>query len=192
MSLTVGDDGRARCAWGAGTPDYRVYHDTEWGRPVHGDRALFERLTLEAFQSGLSWLTILRKRESFRAAFAGFDVDTVAGFGDADTERLMHDAGIVRNRAKIAATITNARALSAWRQSEGEGVLDALVWSFVQPGRRRPVDFGQIESQSPQSRELSKALKKRGFVFIGPTTMHAAMQAVGVIDDHVEGCWLAG
>ena len=188
MSLVVGDDGLARCAWGAGSPDYRVYHDDEWGKPVHGDRALFERLTLEAFQSGLSWITILRKRENFRAAFSDFDLQVVSAFTEADRERLMADAGIVRNRVKINATITNARALRAWQEAEGVGVLDALIWSFAEPGRSRPRDFSEIAAQSPQSKELSKALKKRGFVFIGPTTMHAAMQAIGVIDDHLVGC----
>ena len=190
MSLVVGDDGRARCAWAAGTADYRAYHDGEWGKPVRGDRALFERLTLEAFQSGLSWLIILRKRDNFRAAFAGFDIDTVAGFTDHDVARLMNDVGIVRNRAKIEATITNARALRDWHEAEGDGVLDALVWSFAEPERARPRTMADIAAQSPQSKELSKALKKRGFVFIGPTTMHAGMQAIGVIDDHLEGCWV--
>ncbi len=192
MNLVVGDDGLARCAWGSGTPDYRDYHDHEWGKPVRGDRALFERLTLEAFQSGLSWITILRKRENFRSAFGGFDIDAVAAFTDADRERLMHDSGIVRNRAKIDATIANARALRAWQAEEGDGALDALVWSFAHRGRRRPRDMSEIVAQSPESQDLSKALKKRGFVFIGPTTMHAAMQAVGVIDDHLEGCWVVG
>jgi DNA-3-methyladenine glycosylase I len=190
VSLIVGEDGRARCAWSAGSADYREYHDREWGKPVRGDQALFERLTLEAFQSGLSWITILRKRENFRAAFAQFDIETVAAFDDADAERLMLNAGIVRNRAKIAATLTNARALSAWRAEEGDGVLDALVWSYARRDRPRPTTFADIEAQSAMSRDLSKALKKRGFVFIGPTTMHAAMQATGVLDDHLVGCWV--
>ena len=189
MSLVVGDDGLARCAWGTGSPDYRAYHDDEWGKPVRGDINLFERLTLEAFQSGLSWVTILRKRENFRAAFDGFNFQVIAEYTDVDRARLMADAGIVRNRAKVDATITNARALRAWQEAEGVGVLDALIWSFAEPGRSRPRDFSEIAAQSPQSKELCKALKKRDFVFIGPTTMHAAMQAVGVIDDHVEGCW---
>jgi DNA-3-methyladenine glycosylase I len=188
VSLVVGDDGRARCAWGAGSPDYRVYHDLEWGKPVRGDRALFERLTLEAFQSGLSWITILRKRENFRSAFANFDLQVVGAFTDADRERLMADAGIVRNRAKINATITNARALAHWHDDEGDGALDALVWSFVDPAHPRPRSMSDLAAQSPASKALSKALKKRGFVFIGPTTMHAAMQAIGVIDDHLVGC----
>ena len=192
MNLVVGDDGLARCAWGSGTADYRDYHDHEWGKPVRGDRALFERLTLEAFQSGLSWITILRKRENFRSAFGGFDIEAVAAFTAADRERLMHDSGIVRNRAKIDATIANAQALRAWQAEDGDGALDALVWSFAHQGRMRPRDMSEIVAQSPESKDLSKALKKRGFVFIGPTTMHAAMQAVGVIDDHVEGCWVVG
>lgn len=191
MSLVVGDDGLARCAWAAGSIDYRAYHDVEWGTPVHGDRALFERLTLEAFQSGLSWLTILRKRESFRSAFADFDIDSVSAFTDTDRDRLMSDARIVRNRAKIEATITNARALRDWRAEAGEGVLDQLVWSFTDSSRSRPRAVIDLVTQTPASTELSKALKARGFVFIGPTTMHAAMQAVGVIDDHLEGCWIA-
>ncbi len=190
MTLVVGDDGLARCSWGAGSADYRAYHDEEWGKPVRGDRALFERLTLEAFQSGLSWITILRKRENFRSAFGGFDIDCVAEFTDADRERLMADVGIVRNRAKIDATIANARALKVWQADEGDGALDSLVWSFAQEGRRRPRTFADIEAQSLQSKALSKELKKRGFAFIGPTTMHAAMQAIGVIDDHLEGCWV--
>ena len=190
MSLIVGDDGLARCGWGAGSSDYRAYHDTEWGKPIHGDRALFERLTLEAFQSGLSWITILRKRENFRAAFADFDIAAVAEFDDDDAQRLMLDAGIVRNRAKIAATLTNARALATWQEAEGEGVLDQMVWSYVRPGRERPREMADLASQSPESKDLSRQLKKRGFVFIGPTTMHAAMQAIGVIDDHLVGCWV--
>ena len=188
MNLIVGDDGLARCAWSAGSSDYRAYHDLEWGKPVHGDRALFERLTLEAFQSGLSWITILRKRENFRSAFSNFDLQVVGSFTDADRERLMADADIVRNRAKINATITNARALAHWHDDEGDGALDALVWSFADSERLRPRAMSEIAAQSPASTALSKALKKRGFVFIGPTTMHAAMQAIGVIDDHLEGC----
>jgi DNA-3-methyladenine glycosylase I len=192
VSLVVGDDGRTRCAWGSGTADYREYHDHEWGVPVRGDRAIFERLTLEAFQSGLSWLTILRKREAFRSAFVGFDVETIAAFGEGDRARLLSDAGIVRNRAKIDATITNARALLSWQESEGDGVLDDLVWSFAQKQRPRPRTMDDIHATSEQSRELSRALKRRGFVFIGPTTMHAALQAMGVLDDHLEGCWVVG
>ena len=185
-SLVVGDDGLARCAWAGSTPDYTAYHDDEWGREVRGERALFERITLEAFQSGLSWLTILRKREAFRAAFAGFDADVVARFTDADVARLMADAAIVRNHAKVRAAVTNARAVVALR---GDGGLDALVWSF-QPARRprRPAALSDVPAVTPESTALSKALKRKGFVFVGPTTAYAAMQACGLVDDHVEGC----
>jgi DNA-3-methyladenine glycosylase I len=159
------------------------YHDEEWGRPVKDDRGLYERLTLEAFQSGLSWLTILRKRESFRAAFAGFEIDRVAAFGDADVARLMADAGIVRNRRKIEAAIGNARAAAA--MPEG---LAAVVWSFApgaRPAPRRPED---IPSTTPESAALAKELKRRGFVFVGPTTAYALMQACGLVNDHLAGC----
>ena len=190
--LVVGDDGLPRCGWGASTPDYVVYHDTEWGRPVHGDVAIFERLTLEAFQSGLSWITILRKRESFRAAFAGFDLAAVAAYGERDRERLLADAGIVRNRAKVDATIANARAALALVDDEGEGALDRLVWSFAPaPRRRRPASFAEVPATSPESAALAKALKKRGFVFVGPTTAYAGMQAMGLVDDHLAGCHVA-
>ena len=188
-SLVIGDDGVVRCRWADSTPDYRAYHDDEWGRPVHGDGALFERITLEAFQSGLSWLTILRKREAFRAAFAGFDPETVATFGDADAERLMADAGIVRNRRKIEATLVNARAVLALQSVDGPGALDALVWSFAPAIRRRaPRALDEVPATSAESAALSKALKARGFVFVGPTTMYATMQACGLVDDHVGGC----
>ena len=187
--LVRGDDGLLRCPWGASTPDYQRYHDTEWGRPVHGDVALFERITLEAFQSGLSWLTILRKRESFRAAFDGFAIETVAAYSDADRARLIADAGIVRNRAKVDATITNARAAAALLGAEGDGALDRLVWSFAPTGRRaRPKRLDDLAATSPESIALAKALKRHGFVFVGPTTMHAAMQAMGLVDDHLQGC----
>jgi DNA-3-methyladenine glycosylase I len=187
--LVRGDDGRLRCPWGASTPDYQRYHDTEWGRPVHGDVAIFERLTLEAFQSGLSWLTILRKRESFRAAFDGFAIETVAAYGVPERERLLADAGIVRNRAKIDATISNARAAADLRDAEGDGALDRLFWSFAPTGRRpRPRSHADLAASTPESVSLARALKKRGFVFIGPTTMHAAMQAMGLVDDHLRGC----
>lgn len=188
-SVVVGDDGVARCRWADSTHDYRAYHDLEWGRPVHGDAPLFERITLEAFQSGLSWLTILRKREAFRTAFAGFDATTVALFGAADVERLMADAGIVRNRRKIEATVTNARALITLQSAAGPTALDALVWSFAPaPRDRAPRSFDDIAPVTTESAALSKALKARGFVFVGPTTMYAAMQACGMVDDHVEGC----
>ena len=187
--LVRGDDGLLRCPWGASTPDYQRYHDTEWGRPVHGDVAIFERLTLEAFQSGLSWLTILRKRESFRAAFDGFAIETVAAYGLPERERLLADTGIVRNRAKIDATITNAGAAADLRDTEGDGALDRLFWSFAPTGRRpRPRSHADLAASTPESTALAKALKEHGFVFVGPTTMHAAMQAMGLVDDHLAGC----
>ncbi len=186
--LVVGDDGLARCAWATSTEDYRRYHDEEWGRPVHGETALYERFTLEAFQSGLSWLTILRKREAFRAAFAGFDADAVAAFGAADVERLLADAGIVRNRLKVQAAVTNARATVGLRDAHPGG-LDGLVWSFAPPARdRRPAGLAEVPATTPESAALAKALKRHGFVFVGPTTAYAAMQACGLVDDHVEGC----
>jgi len=183
-----------RCGWCLSTPDYIEYHDLEWGRPVHGDVALFERITLEAFQSGLSWLAILRKRENFRAAFAGFDIDAVAQFDEGDVERLMNDAGIVRNRRKIDATITNAKAARDLRDSDGYGALDALIWSFAPDQSTRPprpCDLSQLPSQTAESNALSKELKRNGFVFVGPITMYAAMQACGLVDDHVADCHLA-
>jgi DNA-3-methyladenine glycosylase I len=187
--LVVGDDGLARCAWAAASPDYRAYHDTEWGRPVHGDAAIFERITLEAFQSGLAWITILRKREGFRAAFAGFDITAVAAFGPGDRERLLADVGIVRNRAKVDAALANARAALALLDDEGEGALDRLVWSFAPAARtRRLTSFDDLTASTPESVALAKALKKRGFAFVGPTTMYAAMQAMGLVDDHLDGC----
>jgi len=182
--LVVGADGLARCRWGASTPDYLAYHDREWGRPLRGDDALFERLTLEAFQSGLSWLTILRKREAFRAAFAGFHIETVAGFDDGDVARLLADAGIVRNRAKIDAAIANARAA----QDLPEG-LAALLWSFAPaPRSARPAGFADVPAVTPESAAMAKALKRRGFRFVGPTTAYALMQATGMVDDHLVGC----
>jgi DNA-3-methyladenine glycosylase I len=182
--LTVGPDGLARCAWGGSSPEYVAYHDGEWGRPVHDDDALYERLTLEAFQSGLSWLTILRKREAFRAAFDGFHLRTVAKYGDAEVARLMNDAGIVRNRAKIDAALVNARAAA-----DLPGGLSALLWSFAPPAReRRPAAFAEVPSITPESTAMAKELKKRGFRFVGPTTAYALMQATGMVDDHLAGC----
>ncbi|MFL6100161.1 MAG: DNA-3-methyladenine glycosylase I [Actinomycetales bacterium] len=184
--LVVGDDGLTRCAWGASTPDYTTYHDTEWGRAVHGESALYERFTLEAFQSGLSWLTILRKREAFRAAFAQFDADVVARYGARERRRLMADTGIVRNGAKIDAAITNAGAVVRLRESGG---LDQLVWSHAPTRRRRaPRSFADVVATTPESIALSKALKRNGFVFVGPTTAYAAMQACGLVNDHLAGC----
>jgi len=186
--LLVGSDGVARCLWAGSAPDYQEYHDTEWGRPVHGDVEIFERLTLEAFQSGLSWLTILRKRTAFRSAFADFDPQQVARFGPADRERLLGDTAIVRNRAKIDATITNAGALVALQESQGPGALDALFWSFAPQGRQRPTRLADVPASTPQSVALAKTLKRHGFVFVGPTTMYAAMQAMGLVNDHLAGC----
>jgi len=189
--LVRGDDGLLRCPWGASTPDYQRYHDDEWGRPVHGDDAVFERITLEAFQSGLSWITILRKREGFRAAFAGFDIAVVASYDDADRARLLADAAIVRNRAKIDATITNARAALDLVQDQGEGALDRLVWSYAPDAPSRPRTLSDVPATTPSSIALSRDLKEKGFAFVGPTTMYAAMQAMGLVDDHVRGCWVA-
>ena len=185
----IGADGLARCGWAGSTPDYTAYHDTEWGVPVHGETALFERLTLEAFQSGLSWLTILRKREAFRAAFDGFDAEAVAGFGDTDVARLMADTGIVRNRLKVNAALTNARAVVALRDRGG---LDELVWAHAPERHQRPRTMAEVPATSPDSVALAKALKRHGFVFVGPTTMYAAMQACGLVDDHVRGCHRGG
>ena len=187
--LVVGPDGVTRCAWAGSTPDYLVYHDTEWGVPVHGEQALYERLTLEAFQSGLSWLTILRKREAFRAAFAGFDPEAVAAFDEADRQRLMADAGIVRNRLKIDAAIRNAAAVVALREAGG---LEALLWSHAPADHVPPASVEDLRATSPESVALAKALKRAGFVFVGPTTMYAAMQACGLVDDHLAGCYRAG
>ncbi|MEO8888699.1 MAG: DNA-3-methyladenine glycosylase I [Jatrophihabitantaceae bacterium] len=178
-------DERPRCGWATSAPEYIAYHDDEWGTPLHGETALFERVSLEAFQSGLSWLIILRKRPAFRTAFAGFDVDTVAEFGEADVERLLGDAGIVRNRAKISATIANARAI---RSSVPEG-LDALLWSFAPASHTRPAALGDVAATSDESKALAKALKQRGLRFVGPTTAYALMQATGMVDDHVATCW---
>ena len=184
--LIVGEDGLARCAWGASTPDYVRYHDEEWGRPVHGADALFERLCLEAFQSGLSWLTILRKRERFRAAFAGFHIPAVAAFGDDDVARLMADASIVRNRAKIDAAIANARVVAAM-QRDGDSLAE-LLWSFAPGGRPAPRTTADVPAVTPESTAMAKELKRRGFRFVGPTTLYALMQATGVVDDHLAGC----
>ena len=187
-----GPDGRARCPWGAGSDEYRAYHDAEWGRPLRGDDALFERLTLEAFQSGLSWLTILRKRPAFRAAFAGFSIPVVAAFGADERARLLADAGIVRNRAKVDAAIANAQAALRLLDAEGEGALDRLLWSYAPEPLPPPRVMGDLPAKTPESAALAKALKRSGFVFVGPTTMYALQQAVGMVDDHLAGCWRRG
>jgi 3-methyladenine DNA glycosylase len=166
-----------------------AYHDEEWGVAVHGETQLYERLTLEAFQSGLSWLTILRKREGFRAAFAGFDADVVAAFGEADYERLMADPGIIRNRLKIKAALTNARAVVGLRD---DGGLDQLLWSFAPVGHRQPRTSAEVQATSAESVALAKTLKRNGFVFVGPTTMYATMQACGLVNDHLAGCHRGG
>jgi DNA-3-methyladenine glycosylase I len=176
-----------RCAWGDSTPDYAVYHDTEWGVELHGEAELFERLCLESFQSGLSWLTILRKREAFRRAFGGFKPEVVAAFGTADFDRLMADASIVRNRAKINAAIHNARAIATL-----DVPFDDLLWSFAPVGPRvRPATMADVPAVTPESKAMAKELKRRGFVFIGPTTAYALMQATGMVDDHVATCFRA-
>ncbi|MEU2042855.1 DNA-3-methyladenine glycosylase I [Nocardia niwae] len=181
------DDGLIRCAWPLDSPLYRDYHDYEWGKPLHGDDALYERLCLEAFQSGLSWLTILRKRPAFRAAFAGFSIERVAEFGDEDVARLMADAGIVRNRSKIDAAIANARVAR-----DLDVGLDELLWSFAPPPRPRPRSGADVPATTPESVALAKELKRRGFRFVGPTTAYALMQATGMVDDHLADCWVGG
>jgi DNA-3-methyladenine glycosylase I len=184
--MTAAD--RPRCAWANSAPEYVAYHDEEWGTVLHGAAALFERMSLEAFQSGLSWLIILRKRPAFRSAFAGFDIEAVAAFGAADVDRLLTDAGIVRNRAKIEATIGNARAALA---VVPEG-LDHLLWSFAPTARRRrPRTLADVPATAPESVAMAKELKRRGFRFVGPTTAYALMQATGMVDDHVATCWRA-
>jgi DNA-3-methyladenine glycosylase I len=186
--LARGSDGRRRCWWGASSPEYERYHDDEWGRPVTDDRGIYERLTLEAFQSGLSWLTILRKRENFRAAFANFEIEAVARFGARDVKRLMSDAGIVRNRAKVDAAIANARAAAAL-----DGSLAELVWSHAPDGRRRaPRAREDLPATTPESTALAEELKRRAFRFLGPTTVYATMQACGVVNDHLADCHVRG
>ena len=180
--IVVGDDGLARPVWASVDPMLREYYDTEWGMPVRDERGMYERISLEAFQAGLSWATILRKREGFREAFAGFDPEAVARFGEDDVERLMGDASIVRNRAKIRATITNAHATIALRDKGG---LVDFVWSFQPADTPRPRTYADVPTTSPESVALSKALRKEGFAFVGPTTMYALMEAVGIVDTHL-------
>jgi DNA-3-methyladenine glycosylase I len=175
-----------RCGWAGQSPDYIAYHDTEWGRELRGDRELFERVSLEAFQSGLSWLTILRKRDAFRRAFLDFDVSAVAEFGESDVQRLLGDAGIVRNRAKIEATVNNARAIVALDESFSD-----LLWSYAPTtARPAPTELADVPATTPESVALAKALKKRGFRFVGPTTAYALMQATGMVNDHLADCWV--
>jgi len=192
VTVAPEDDGRVRCGWidesrlaPADFVLYREYHDTEWGRPLRDSAALFERVSLEAFQSGLSWLIILRKRENFRRAFHRFDIERVARYTDRDIGRLMADTGIVRNRAKIEATIANARAAADLDVDLGE-----LLWSFAPPPRPRPLDLSEVPAVTPESTAMAKELKRRGFRFVGPTTAYAMMQATGMVDDHVADCWV--
>ncbi|WP_433525078.1 DNA-3-methyladenine glycosylase I [Nocardia pseudovaccinii] len=182
---TTDSDGKIRCPWSEGSQLYRDYHDNEWGKPLHGDDAMFERMCLEAFQSGLAWITILRKRPAFRTAFAGFAIARVAAFGDDDVARLLADPGIVRNRAKIEASIANARVAA-----DLDIGLDELIWSFAPAARPRPRAITEVPATTPESIALAKELKRRGFRFVGPTTAYALMQATGMVDDHLADCWV--
>lgn len=182
--IRIGPDEIPRCAWVGDDPEYRRYHDEEWGRALHGDTALYEKMSLEGFQAGLSWITILRKRPRFREVFSGFEPEAVAAFAEDDVERLMQDAGIVRNRLKIEATISNARLLT--QMAPGE--FDELMWSFAPAPKPRPVSFAEVPATTPASDVMSKALRKAGFRFVGSTTMYALMQSAGMVDDHVVGC----
>jgi DNA-3-methyladenine glycosylase I len=184
--MTAPDDGRVRCSWAQTDNEmYRDYHDQEWGRPLRGRIPMFERMSLEAFQSGLSWLIILRKRENFRKAFDGFDIEKIAGYDDGDVQRLMADTGIVRNSAKIVATIANARAAI-----ELDTDLSELLWSFAPPSRARPKQMSDVPAVTPESTAMARELKRRGFKFVGPTTAYALMQATGMVDDHLRSCWV--
>jgi DNA-3-methyladenine glycosylase I len=195
QGIIIGDDGLARPVWASTDPLLREYYDTEWGLPVRDEHGLYERISLEAFQAGLSWVTILRKRPAFRAAFADFNPDTVAGFTETDVERLLQDPGIVRNRLKIRAAVTNARATIALRD---EGGLVDFVWQFQPSATPTPLTYADVPTQSPESVALSKALRKKGFAFVGPTTMFALMEAIGIVDTHLvdshrrgtSGVWL--
>ncbi len=188
MDVISGEDGRERCGWVGATPEYRAYHDLEWGRPITDEDGLFERMSLEGFQSGLSWITILRKRDAFRVAFAGFEVAAVADFTDADVERLVSDAAIVRHRGKIEAVIGNARRVREMH-GRGESLAD-LLWSFAPAQSAVPARFADVPAVTEASTAMSKELRRRGFRFVGPTTAYALMQAVGMVNDHLEGCWV--
>jgi len=188
-SVLVGADGLARCAWAGHDSEYQRYHDEEWGTPLHGDRGLFEKLSLEGFQAGLSWITILRRRPTFRAAFRDFDIDAVAAFDERDVERLMADPGIIRNRLKVDATISNARVTQALVR-ERPGALDELIWGFAPAARDHALtSFAELPAVTAESTALSAALKKLGYRFVGPTTIYALMQSGGLVDDHIAGCW---
>ncbi len=187
QEVVVGDDGQGRCPWGASPPEYRAYHDAEWGRPVTDETKIYEKLCLEGFQSGLSWLTILRKRENFRRAFKGFDIEKVARFGERDIERLLADAGIVRHRGKILAAIANAQAVIALHETGT--TLAALLWGHepVTP-QAAPTALGQLPPVTAESTALSKELRRRGFKFVGPTTVYSTMESLGVVNDHLAAC----
>lgn len=189
-AVVRGEDGTSRCAWSGSDPEYRRYHDEEWGTELRGDRELFEKLSLEGFQAGLSWITILRRRPAFRASFEGFDPARVASFTDADVARLMLDAGIIRNRAKIEATIANARLTDQLVRTD-PGAFDQLLWSFAPPPRARPVERRDVPTTTTESTAMSAALRKLGYRFVGPTTLYALMQSSGMVDDHFDGCWRA-
>lgn len=189
--IVLGDDGRARCGWVGADLEYRRYHDEEWGTPLHGDVPLFEKICLEGFQAGLSWIVILRRRPGLREAFDGFEPERIARYGPRDVERLMSDERIIRNRAKIDATIGNARA-TIEMIAEAPGALDDLLWSFAPPPRRRRLrSYAEFDTVTRESTAMSAALRGRGFRFVGPTTMYALMQSVGMVDDHLSGCWRA-
>jgi DNA-3-methyladenine glycosylase I len=189
--LVEGADGLVRCAWVGTDAEYARYHDEEWGVPLHGDRPLFEKISLEGFQAGLSWITILRRRPGFREAFDGFEFDAIADYTDDDVERLMADTRIIRNRAKVLATISNAR-LTRDLVADDPGALDRLVWSYApEAGPPRPVAWEDVPAVTPESDALSTALRRRGYRFVGPTTMYALMQSAGMVDDHLAGCWRA-
>ena len=191
QDLVIGEDGLARCGWAGSGGDYATYHDAEWGRTLHGDDAMFERLSLEGFQAGLAWITVLRKREAFRAAFKDFLIAEVAAFTPDDVDRLLTDPGIIRSRAKIESAVHNARVVQ-----DLEGGLDAFLWDFAPAagtgtGRKRPKNFSEVPAVTPESTAMAKALKKAGVKFIGPTSAYALMQATGIVDDHMKGCWRA-
>ncbi|MFZ8756142.1 DNA-3-methyladenine glycosylase I [Microbacterium sp. HMH0099] len=185
--VRIGSDGTARCAWAGDDAEYQRYHDEEWGTTLRGDRPLFEKMSLEGFQAGLSWITILRKRPRFREVFGGFEPATVAAFGPDDVERMLQDAGIIRHRGKIEAVIANAAIVAGM----ADGELDALLWSFAPAAHRSPATFAEVPAVTPESTAMSTELRRRGFRFVGPTTMYALMQSSGMVDDHVTGCWRA-
>ncbi len=191
MSVVTDELGIARCGWSASDAEYRRYHDEEWGVPLHGDRPLFEKLSLEGFQSGLSWITILRRRPTFRRAFSDFEIDVVAELTTSDVERLMLDSGIIRNRAKIESTISNAR-ITRELVRDDPGALDRMLWSFAPDRRTRPRHTGEVPAVTAESTAMSATLRGLGYRFVGPTTLYALMQSSGMVDDHVEGCWRAG